>query len=486
MKALFLSEPELEFGSGRHIDIRFGLTHHGPLDSRVPGAMRECRIAVIGDGPGIDIFREWVESCRPGVAAKDSRLRNLFPRFPGFGDGGCLPDFVCNDSWCRTLTDRQIDKVCGISDAIGFAEESTTLYLDEASSLIEKGTADVIVCLMSPTLVKRIDVHGVERRGPRSRRRHDQARSDAPIWHDYFKARCLQLSRPVQLSRPGTFGGDVQRYSTDGTPSLLIQDEATRAWNFFCAQYYKAGGVPWRLVRDPSELLTCYIGVSFFHDSSDDDDPAMQTSIAQVFNERGEGVVLRGGPAQIRKDDRTPHLSQDDAAKLLRDAIERFRKEHKTMPARLVIHKSSWFDDDEKAGFNDAASEYRIDLVDFLSLRRAFTRFFRKSGSYPPLRGTAIQLDDKHALLYTHGSVDFYQAYPGLYTPRPLLVTVDQASSGIRSLLTEILALTKMNWNSTQFVNSMPITLAASWSVGDILRYATSDSTLQARYGFYM
>lgn len=462
MKAFFIHEPELEFGSGRHIDIRFGLTHHGPLDSRVHGAMRECRVAVIGDGDGVDTFREWVNQCRLGVAAKDTRLRNLYPPFPGFGDGGCLPDFVCNDAWSRSLSERRIAKVCGITDPVNFAEAATRLYTDEAEDLIEKGMADVVVCLMPPALVKRVDVGAVEKRGPRSSRRHDRTRTDAPIWHDYFKAKCLQLQRPVQLARPGTFGGDVQRYSTDGKPSRLIQDDATRAWNFFCAQYYKAGGVPWRLVREASELLTCYVGVSFFHSVSDQEDPSVQTSIAQVFNERGEGVVVRGGPARIRKDDRTPHLSKQDAARLLSEAIERFRKEHKTIPARLVIHKSSWFDEDERDGLRDAADEYRIELLDLLSLRRTETRFFRKSGTYPPLRGTAVQLDDTHALLYSHGSVDFYRAYPGLYTPRPLLVTVEQAATGIRPLLKEVLALTKMNWNSTQFVNSMPITLAAS------------------------
>ena len=30
--------------------------------------------------------------------------------------------------------------------------------------------------------------------------------------------------------------------------------EATRAWNIHTALYYKAGGIPWRLVRDAAEL----------------------------------------------------------------------------------------------------------------------------------------------------------------------------------------------------------------------------------------
>lgn len=486
MKTIFVSEPELEFGGGRHIDIRFGLMHHGPLDARTSGTARECRLGIVGDGEGIDTFRSWLDSCRLGIAAKRTRLTTLFPRFPGFGEGGCLPDFVCNESWCRQLPRREMDSLCKIKDHTDFVKSSVDIYVQAAASLIETGHPDVVICLLPPTLLKQIDVAGPEWRGPRSARRPGRSKTQAIVWHDFFKAQCLRLSKPVQLSRPGTFGGDVQRYAQDGTPSLLIQDEATRAWNFFCALYYKAGGVPWQLVRHASDLLTCFVGVSFFHDQQEAENESIQTSIAQVFNERGEGVVVRGGPAQIRKDDRTPHLSESDSTDLLSRAVERFRQEHRTTPARLVIHKSSWFDDAEKAGLEAAASEHRVEFLDMLSFRRSFTRFFRMSGTYPPLRGTAVRLDDSHVLFYTFGSVDFYKAYPGLYTPRPLLVQLDRVSTGVPTLLNELLGLTKLNWNSTQFVNAEPITLAASRSVGDILRYASRDRAIQARYSFYM
>ena len=44
----------------------------------------------------------------------------------------------------------------------------------------------------------------------------------------------------------------------------VLQDEATRAWNFFCALYYKAGGTPWRMIRDQREFSATFMGVSFF------------------------------------------------------------------------------------------------------------------------------------------------------------------------------------------------------------------------------
>ena len=53
-------------------------------------------------------------------------------------------------------------------------------------------------------------------------------------------------------------------------------------------------------------------------------------------------------------------------------------------------------------------------------------------------------------------------------------------------LATEILGLTKMNWNSTQFDHSMPITLCAADKVGDVLKYIPKDMKLCPRYSYYM
>jgi len=223
-----------------------------------------------------------------------------------------------------------------------------------------------------------------------------------------------------------------------------IQDEATRAWNFYSALYYKAGGIPWRLVRESTDISTCFVGISFYEDPTSE---TLRTSVAQVFNERGEGMVVRGGPAQLEERDRSPHLPADDSQRLLMSAVEAYRREHRTLPARVVCHKSSYFTPEELQGCGDAVRELKLDAYDLLSLRRSGIRLYR-TGRYPPLRGTAI-LHSDGCLLYTQGSVDFYRCYPGLYVPRTIEVKLDYAEQGELTLMTELLALTKMNWNST-------------------------------------
>jgi hypothetical protein len=79
-------------------------------------------------------------------------------------------------------------------------------------------------------------------------------------------------------------------------------------------------------------------------------------------------------------------------------------------------------------------------------------------------------LDAHESLLYTNGSVDSYRTYPGLYVPRPLSLTWGAIQQAPRKLLREVLALTKMNWNTTVFANTEPITVGAARVVGDTMK----------------
>jgi len=95
---------------------------------------------------------------------------------------------------------------------------------------------------------------------------------------------------------------------------------------------------------------------------------------------------------------------------------------------------------------------------------------------------------DRH-LLYTRGSVPFFETYPGLYVPRALELRLDAVEQSRDALCRETLALTKMNWNSTQFDMRDPVTLHAARRVGDILKYVPIDAPadrIARRYSFYM
>jgi hypothetical protein len=88
--------------------------------------------------------------------------------------------------------------------------------------------------------------------------------------------------------------------------------------------------------------------------------------------------------------------------------------------------------------------------------------------------------------LYTRGSVDFFATYPGLYIPRPLHFRCESVEATARQLAVETLALTKMNWNDTQFDQAAPITLVAARKVGAVLKYIGDERPIADRYSNYM
>ncbi len=486
MRAGFIHEPRLEFAAGAHVDIRFGMMNHGPLDIRNELAPEKVRLGIVGTAKDVEGVHAWVERIGRGIKAKESRQPNLFPRFPGFGEGSSLEAPLVSDPQLHGIVkQRELDGLFKSTDRNRVVEEAAGMFLSEMRRLTEKGSVDVLVCAVPEGL---LDYDEREDRAPEENSREeghtsaDTERERANLdFHHLLKARAMELRVPVQLLLPSTYDETRLRRQKRRTDRVRkLQDEATRAWNIYTALYYKAGGTPWRLERDPGELTACYVGVSFYRTL---DRSQLRTSTAQVFNERGDGIVLRGGEAKLSKDDRQVHLAEEDARELLNNALRTYREEHKTLPARLVLHKTSPHNNEELSGFGEAMRANGVDSADFLSLGRSYTRLFR-GGDYPPLRGTFLTLDEHAHLLYTKGSVDFFRTYPGLYVPRPLLLRCEEVEQTPTFLAREALALTKMNWNNTQFDNGDPITLRAARSVGDILKYVEEDP--QPRYSYYM
>src|SRR3954468_19996889 len=79
-------------------------------------------------------------------------------------------------------------------------------------------------------------------------------------------------------------------------------------------------------------------------------------------DERGEGLILRGGRMIESEGDRKPHLTAQDAYELLRNSPKVCRSQHGHYPARVVLHKTSRFDRNEMAGFHKASRRARYRL----------------------------------------------------------------------------------------------------------------------------
>lgn len=475
MKAQILDEPELEFGAGgRHIDPRHGIATYGPVDAGSDTSPSRIRIGIVGPEPLADQIRTWLQRASEPLPAKPPRYpgqARLFPAFPGFDlDHSYRCVLAIEERGIRPLA-ADFDTRLAAMDPVTATSVAVEEYMAEISWLAESGACDVILCGRPPVLDQPSDTP--PRPATRSALR--------PDFHDQLKAAALVVAPPLQIIRPESV--DDQYKPPKGVEQRRVQDPATRAWNLHTALYLKAGGAPWRLIRRFSDEATCFVGVSFYRSP---DNTEIHTSVAQMFNERGEGIVVRGGPAATTKDDRRPYLPEKDAHDLLVNALTAYRAEHGNAPARLVVHKTSRFAPEEVAGFDAAASDERVARIELVWVHERDTlRVFRED-EHPPLRGTFLAAAADRLVLYTKGSIDFYETYPGMYVPDPLSLRPVRRTRSAEALATETLALTKLNWNQSQLDGRLPITLTASRKVGGILRHVPDRAGVARRYQHYM
>lgn len=468
MKLTTLAEPLLEFGTGTHICPRTGIEHMGVYDKRDELRRTELRIGIVGRGEGVDLLDEWLAQCRGGIERKkESKLLNLFRGFGGINQSyGFLTRLINSPQYTRTLQKSEITAVVKLPSRADRVERAVELYYEQIRFLAENRSVDVIVCVLPNEMFDSVTSS------------KDDEDEENELEHNFrriLKAKCMHLGTPLQLVREKTILITKQAGEQ--------QDPATKAWNFCTALYYKGNRtIPWRLVEDTAKLRSCYIGIGFYKSR---DGETVSSSLAQVFDEFGHGIILRGTPVSIDKKNRHPYLSEDQAYELLRDALDEYDRALQHMPARIVIHKSSHFRDSERKGFLRALDEKGIRAKDFVAITDTDIRLFG-DGDYPPKRGTMLSITETEGLLYTRGTVDFYKTYPGAYVPKPLKITVYEQDSSLESLCEEILGLTKMNWNNTQMDGRLPITLECARKIGDIMKYVSPAEKPQVSYSFYM
>jgi hypothetical protein len=237
---------------------------------------------------------------------------------------------------------------------------AATLFSDEARAMLEASDKpDVIVTALPFDLIMRV-VNGVVVDGDDDAADRDHRPID---FRDLLKAKALHLRKLTQLAWP-TLWDDHERIPRKlKNTQRRVQDSSSRAWNCLNALFYKAGRAPWRLPRLEDQLKTSYIGIGFYRDLSGQ---RLLTSTAQMFDERGRGLILRGGRACTDRADLHPYLDRADAYDLVRRSLKAYQGQHHHAPARVIIMKTSRFQPKEADGIEQALSEANVSYRDLV------------------------------------------------------------------------------------------------------------------------
>lgn len=499
-ESTFIDEPFLTFGEGKkYIDPKMGLLAYGPcLYKNRRAISSSIRLGIIGSKETIALAKQWIGRCQSKILGKKEDSL-LFQPFPGFTRiFGC--ELQVLSECVEVVTKAEITQIVNIRNFRQRVRNAARLFKEKLSNLrMREPRPHVVICALPQEI---IDSCGTKRRGyfrgpVKLTKREKQILEmleeyrrigqttlfpvpeqeildiipEASDLRRIIKAEAMNLGMATQLAKPRTFK------TAPRGPSL--QDDATRAWNFCVALYYKAEGYPWKLAD--MKQGTCYVGISFYRDPQRRN---VKASVAQVFTHTGEGLVLKGGRALVDRSTRSPYLSEEVAFRLMSDVLEVYKKQMRQLPTRLVVHKSSRFRSEELSGFKEAAKD--IEMIDFVTILNRGIKFMRKKGIYPPVRGTVVKIGEGDYILHTKGWIPYFETYPGLRVPTPLEIVEHHGDTPLSTLFEEIFALTKMNWNSANFCIREPITLAYSREVGKILAYVPEEVIPRPEYLYYM
>ena len=164
------------------------------------------------------------------------------------------------------------------------------------------------------------------------------------------------------------------------------------------ALYYKAGGIPWRFKAAGPE--TCFVGISFHHLRTLRQH-LVYSSLAQAFSSRGEGFAIRGEMVpRSERQKRNVHLTMEQAAKLASKVLQEYSEQTGGNPQRVVLHKTSKFDDSEQEGFRHGFRD--VPIVELINIMPTQFRLLTY-GPYPPRRGTLCTVNKASTYLFTTG-----------------------------------------------------------------------------------
>lgn len=453
----------------------------GPLQTPVGDVLK---IAVVGSSKTVEDTAKFLAAASVGFTGKTDKHPNMHPDFPGLGNQNPFRcKFEIADGATATVTQSKIDRIRKEPDhqkAVEIAVEEIhqqLLAIDESSN-----RPNVAIVALPVSLIERVWNAKVD--GGGTVEREDSSGSDAPNFRGMLKARAMHLSFPIQIVWEDALDEKtIIPRKVKESSARKIQDEADRTWNLLTSLYYKGSGrIPWRRMPQEGEFSACYIGISFYREAGGQQ---LFTSAAQMFDERGRGFILKGRRAQTETRGRHPYMTHEDARDLVQEVPSAYKNHHRHYPARVAVLKTSRFRDQEAEGIVEALDVAGTEMKDLVWVQESSSVKVLRDGNYPVMRGTFVELDGK-GLLYTNGSIPYYGTYPGQYDPRPLLLCPHKSSdSTVAQIAREVLSMTKINWNSTQMNQKLPIPIRAARKVGEVLKYV-GDGKVSSDYTRYM
>lgn len=449
-----LPEPLLAFGARTGARGVFGhplagLVNHGPYTlGRLDSYIDSLRVALIAPADELGVAERLVSELR--AAHQPQERREYLVDFPGFHRVFGL-DIVAAATDCLVPLPEDLEvRLRGD----GNPRQVLTQAIAEAIQVLaSRRTAFDVLLIRLPE------------------RWSDWFFGDGDDFdlHDFIKVTAANHGIATQIIRDN---------------ALTYRDRCSVAWRLAIAAYTKAGGVPWKLAETTPNAMFVGIGYALRKTGRQ----RFAIGAAQVFDERGAGLQFVGSLASeddgTRIDGDNPFLTRSQMQTLLSRALSLYQHQHGgRLPRRVVVHKSTQWRHLETEGAFDALG--RVEDVELLQIQvnnpwRAVRGTQKGSvaapDSWPVHRGTLLHLSGSELLLWTQGNApsvaraggNFYKEGRGI--PHPIVLKRWAGHSRAEEVASEVLALSKMDWNNDGLYNIAPVTLAYAADLARIMK----------------
>lgn len=496
----FIPEPFLEFRYAQKVlDPKTGLSVFGPYDTDLPSHPRNISYGAIGTKKGMELVARFFGLIQTAIVTMtESENPRLWPAFPGFQAAfhSSIPSGATRG---YELDENRLISASTKLDPNRRAYEVVNPYLEGIKHLTEPDDPlDVIICCVPDIVYKNCRPKSYVRDGTgervSSRVRKDRAAGQTDLFGSYsvqmyqysvdfrrqLKARAMQFRVPIQILLEPTLNIDEppNQYEQLGRSPL-----ADRAWNICTTIYYKAGGKPWRLCTAREGV--CYVGI-VYHKTDPIIGNKTACCAAQMFLDTGDGVVIRGeyGP-WYSPDTGQFHVPKETAQKLLTKVLDTYSLLEGKPLREIFLHYRALINDDEYEGFQSACPANVKLICIRVRQERNEARLYRE-GTRPVLRGTFLQISPRRGYLWTSGFKPFLGTYDGWETPVPLRIDIQHGNESIIQVATDILGLTKLNFNECKYGDANPVTIGFSDAVGEILVSNPTVDNPSPKFKFYI
>ena len=438
-RVIYLPEPQLEFRFGQRLAYpRDGLFLYGPVGDT--NQVRSIRYGVIGTSDGVRRFRAWSAKLKGfiDIPAPGPRSRAVEPQhvpFPGFAEAFHADWPIEPVAEVADLDAVAIHRALHLAnrhEAVRSTVDLFVIRLVSENNRLENPPAvwfviipEAVYELGRPrsSVRKSQRVEGSVTISQRQARQlqvqptlfgDDEREAEVYKYATHFrrqlKARLLKEKIVTQIVRETTLTPDEFRRE-NGMMIRRVEDPATIAWKLGTGAYYKAGGKPWQLADVRPGV--CYVGLVYKRSDLTSDKRARLLCSADVpIRRRGRGISGGALGPWFQTDTKQFHLDQDAAKSLIEMVVGEYKRLHGVAPNELFIHAKSAFTDAEWAGFSAGSGETTNLVGVQIADARDDLKLFRP-GEYPVIRGTALQVGERHAFLWTAGYVPRLDTYMG-------------------------------------------------------------------------